>query len=444
VSPGGETSAFLLKARAGTVEDSDVRRPRLLPSLSSAAAVALAVAVGVVATQAGDARPGVREASAATVADPSAHPRAASAIDPTLTASVKSAMSKSTSSSYAVVVDIEGVGRVVDINGGQGLLPASTEKMFTTLPMLLNRPQDRFVTTIASTSAPTNGVVHGDLVVQASADPTVMGGTLVDLAKQVHANGVRRVTGRLVLSLNGLSAARTRPGWKSSYVPWDIGPLSPFPVHDDGWRTSSGYVAHPTAGNLALLRSKLAGVGVKIQGASAIVSSASASTQLATHSSRTIAAIVARTLRISDNFAAEQMLTVEGWSAVHALESQMGTGGTATDGSGLSLRDRRSAEDEVTLLEYAHTSAAAQMFFDSLPVMCKTGTLKDEMCKTIANGHVFAKTGTIDHVKALAGYTTDAKGRWVTFAMLTNGDTYTSKAMNAMEHAVLLLRHYDQ
>jgi D-alanyl-D-alanine carboxypeptidase/D-alanyl-D-alanine-endopeptidase (penicillin-binding protein 4) len=415
--------------------------------LSSAAAAALVVTGVVVTTEAGNARPGAQEAAAAVAADPANHPaaqpRTASALDPVLTASVRSAMSKSTAGAYAVVVDIDGVGRVVDINGGQGLLPASTEKMFTLLPLLLNRPHDRLVTTIRSTRAPSRGVVRGDLVVQASADPTLMGSDLADLAKQVRARGVRRVTGRLVLSIAGLSSARTRPGWKSSYVPWDIGPLSPFPVHHDVWRTTSGYVAHPTVGNLALLRSKLTSAGVKIHGASAIVSSATAATQLATHSSRTIAAIIARTLRISDNFAAEQLLTIEGWPPVRDLDTQMGVGGTATDGSGLSLRDRRSAEDEVALLDYAHTSAAAQLFFSSLPVACHTGTLEHEMCKTIGNGHVFAKTGTLDHVKALSGYTTDAKGRWVSFAMLTNGDTYTSRAMNAMEHAVLQLRHYD-
>ena len=417
-------------------------RPRPLVSLSTAAAVVLVAGV-VVATQAGEARPGVREAAAVT-ADPTAHPRTTSAIDPNLTSAVRSAMSKSTSSSYAVVVDIENVGRVVDINGARQLLPASTEKMFTTLPMLLNRAQQRLVTTIGATSAPANGVVHGDLVVQASADPSLMGSHLADLAHQVRAHGVRRVTGRLVLSLGGVSSPRTRPGWKSSYVPWDIGPLSAFPVHHDTWRTTSGYVAHPTSRNLGLLRSKLADAGVNIQGVSAVVTRASAGTQLASHSSHTIASIVGRTLRISDNFAAEQMLTLEGWSAVHSLESQMGTGGTATDGSGLSLQDRRSAEDEVTLLEYAHTSPAAQLFFDSLPIACRTGTLEDEFCHTVAAGHVFAKTGTINHVKTLAGYTTDAKGRWVTFAMLTNGDTYTSSAMRAMAHVLLLLRHYDQ
>jgi D-alanyl-D-alanine carboxypeptidase len=428
------------------VEDPRVRRPRPIISLTSAAAAVLIAGV-TVATQVGPARPGgARVAAAEEPATPSsapaASPRTSGAADPDLTAAIKTRMDNSTSSSYGVVVDVEGLGRVVSLNGGRSLLPASTEKLFTTLPMLLNRAQDRLVTTIAATSAPVAGVVHGDLVVRTSADPTLMAGALADLARQVHAAGVRRVTGRLVLVTGSLPWTRTRDGWKSSYVPSDIGPLSPFPVHLDTWKWTSWYVAHPTAGNLALLRGKLSKAGVHIDGGNASARSASVATVLAQHGSGTVADIVRHTLRQSDNFAAEQVLSMEGWTPINNVVAAAGSGGSATDGSGLSLRDRRSAAGEVALLEYAHTSAVAALLLRSLPVGCQSGTLKDEFCNTIGAGQVFAKTGTIDHVKALAGYTTDARGRWVTFAFLTNGDVRTSRAMTAIVRSVLVLRRY--
>jgi serine-type D-Ala-D-Ala carboxypeptidase/endopeptidase (penicillin-binding protein 4) len=429
------------------VEDSRVRRPRSIVSLSTAAAAAL-VAGLVVAAQAGDARPGGLHAAAATptpTPSSSSAPNSsgsAEAIDPQLTAAIKSKMAQATSSSYGLVVDVQGVGRVVDINGGRSLLPASTEKLFTTLPMLLNRPQDRLITSIAATSRPVRGVVHGDLVVRTSGDPTLMAGGLADLARQVHVAGVRRVTGRLVLVTGSLPWTRTRDGWKSSYVPSDIGPLSPFPVHFDTWKSTSWYVGHPTGGNLTLLRRVLANAGVRVVGANAAARSASVATVLAQHASGTVADVVRRTLRQSDNFAAEQMLSMQGWTPINNVVAAAGSGGTATDGSGLSLRDRRSAAGEVALLEYAHTSPAAGLLLRALPVACRSGTLKDEFCNTIGAGQVFAKTGTIDHVKALAGYTTDAKGRWVTFAFITNGDVHTSRAMTAIVRSVLVLRRY--
>jgi D-alanyl-D-alanine carboxypeptidase/D-alanyl-D-alanine-endopeptidase (penicillin-binding protein 4) len=427
------------------VEDLIVRRPRPIVSLSTAAA-ALLVAGVTLATQVGDAQPGgVHVAAAATPApspSSSSSPGSPSAIDPNLTAAIKAKMSQSTSSSYGVVVDIEGVGRVVDVNGTRSLLPASTEKLFTTLPMLLNRAQDVLVTTVGATAAPAGGVVHGDLVVRTAGDPTLMGMDVVSLAKQVHAAGVHRVTGRIVLDAGSLPSARTRSGWKSSYVPWDIGPLAPFPVHFDTWQTSSWYVGHPTAGNLVLLRRQLAKAGVKVVGGTATTRGASMATVLARHASTSMARVVRHTLRQSDNFAAEQMLSIQGWGPIDDVIRAAGSDGTATDGSGLSLQDRRTAAGEVALLEYAHGTSAANLLVGSLPVACQVGTLKHEFCDTIGAGKVFAKTGTLDHVKALAGYTTDAKGRWVTFAFLTNGDSSTSKASLAIDRAVLVLRRY--
>ena len=426
------------------VENLVVRRSRSIASLSTVAAAVL-VAGLVVATEAGDARPGGVHAAAATpspTSSPGSTGGSNSAIDPQLTAAIKSKMAQSTSSSYGLVVDIEGVGRVVDVNGGRSLLPASTEKLFTALPMLLNRPQEQFLTTIGTTAAPEGGVVHGDLVVRASADPSLMGMDVARLAQAVHQAGVNRVTGRIVLAVGGLPYTRTRSGWKSSYVPWDVGPLSPFPVHFDVWRTSSWYVGHPTAGNLVLLRNQLAKAGVKVSGGTVITRTAPTSTALAQHSSPTVARIVQRTLRQSDNFAAEQMLSIEGWGPINAAVQAAGSDGSATDGSGLSLSDRRSAAGEAALREYAHRSSAAASLVASLPVACQVGTLKHEFCDTIGAGKVFAKTGTINHVKCLAGYTTDAQGRWVTFTFLTNGDSSTSKASLAIDRAVLVLRHY--
>lgn len=422
-----------------------MRRP--VVQLSTGAALVVVTAV-TVTTQLGGAQSGVRAAAAtaptpAATATATAAPRPTSHLDPALTAAVRYRMARSTAHVYSAVVEVAGVGRVVDINGGTALLPASTEKLFTTIPLLLQRPSQRLVTTVGAANAPTGGVLHGDLVVRASGDPTVMGSTLVSLAKQVRAHGVRRVTGRLVLNVGRLSMSRTRLGWKSSYVPGDIGPLSPFPVHYDVWHTSASYVAHPTTWNLALLRSKLTAAGVRIAGASVIARVGSTTTVFAAHSSPTIASIVGSTLRWSINFNAEQLLSIQGgMSPVVATATAAGAGGSATDGSGLSLRDRRTAHGEVALLRAAHAGPAGARLTASLPVACRSGTLEHEMCGTSAAGAVFAKTGTLDHVKALAGYTTDARGRLVTFAFLTSGDVSTSRAMNAIERSVILLRHY--
>ena len=435
-----------MKEFAAEVEDLRVRRPRPVVSLTTAAAAVLVAGAVTVATQVGAVPPG-SERFAAADTSPSPSPSPTSSPSPTgpdsrLTAAIKARMDNATSSSYAVVVDIEGRGRVVAINGGRSMLPASTEKLFTALPLLLNRPTDRLLTVLGATSAPRSGVVHGDLVVRTSGDPTLMGADLSALARQVHAAGVHKVTGRLVLGYGSLPWTRTRSGWKSSYVPWDVGPLSPFPVHSDTWRTTSWYVGHPTGGNLRLLRTKLANAGVRVVGATTAAHNPTIATVLAQHASGAMADIIRRTLRQSNNFFAEQLLSIEGWTPINTVVKAAGATGTTTDGSGLSLTDRRTAASEVALLKYAHTSSAAGLLMRALPTACRTGTLTDEFCNTIGAGRVWAKTGTLPHVKALAGYTTDAKGRWVTFAILTNGDSSTSRAMKSIVNSVLDLRRY--
>ena len=75
----------------------------------------------------------------------------------------------------------------------------------------------------------------------------------------------------------------------------------------------------------------------------------------------------------------------------------------------------------------------------ALPVGCVDGTLKKRLCGTAAAGRVQAKTGTLSGVRTLAGYTTTARGRVVTFAIQLSGAADGAKALRAIDRAVVLL-----
>jgi D-alanyl-D-alanine carboxypeptidase len=369
-----------------------------------------------------------------------------SAPDASLASAVRSRMAGATARSWSVVVDIAGKGRVVDINGSRGYQPASTQKLFTTVPILLRQPTSRLVTSVGSAVAPVRGVLHGDLVVTASGDPNLRVSNLLRLARVVHTAGVRRVTGHLILDVGSLSLNRGRSGWKSSYVPGEVGPLSPFAVNRDQISNASGYLRNPTAANLLVMRHQLNAAGVTILGSDDVRRHVATAHVFASHASVTLASIIRDTLVFSENFYAEQLLTIQGGrGSVSATASAAGVSSPsyATDGSGLSYSDVQSARGEATLLSYAASTSAGPLLHSSLPVACRTGTLEHLLCGTRTAGKVFAKTGTLDHAKALSGYTTDAKGRTVTFAILTNGDRSTSTAMRAIEKVVYLLRGYD-
>jgi D-alanyl-D-alanine carboxypeptidase/D-alanyl-D-alanine-endopeptidase (penicillin-binding protein 4) len=372
----------------------------------------------------------------------------ASAIDQRLQDRIAAKMSHATARHYGFVVDIAGVGRVVSLGPDRALRPASTQKLFTTLPLLLGRPGRQLVTAVAVHAKPVNGVVHGNLVVRASADPSFTHADVNSLARQVFAAGIHRVTGKLRLDIGSLPLHSRQSGWKADFVPADIGPLSPFPIDQDSWRTDAAYLAHPTKGNLRKFRNRLAAHGVHVAGASEVVrGSPGAGVVVAIHRAAALRAIIKHTLRQSDNFYAESLLAVAGGhAAVNRMESDAHITGTsiATDGSGLSYDDRETAQGEVRLLHYAHAGPAAADLKAALPVGCRSGTLKDRFCGTIGAGTVFAKTGTLTHSRALSGYTTDARGRLVTFSVICGGVRNLTAAAQAMDKAVLVLRAFSR
>ena len=384
--------------------------------------------------------------STATVPGAVAQPQAKhDPIDATLQSRIAQRMAHATADHYGFVVDIEGVGRVVSMAPGQPMRPASTQKLFTTLPLLLDRPDDSLTTDVVVDKPAVDGVIDGDLVVRASGDPSLKKDDLGYLARQVRKTGVTRVTGRLVLDIGSLPTNTRQPGWKHEFVPEDIGPLSPLPLDRDWWRTDSSYINNPTKANLDVFRQRLAHNHVKVVGGDLITRSSSATVVLASHASASMHALITQTLRWSDNFFAESLLSVlGGHTPVNQTAHTAGVTDTsrATDGSGLSYEDRETARGEVTLLGYAHSGAAASNLLHALPVACHSGTLRHRFCQTIGAGRVFAKTGTLSHSAALAGYTTDALGRWVTFAVITGGVRNTYAAEKAIDRAVLVLRNY--
>ena len=99
------------------------------------------------------------------------------------------------------------------------------------------------------------------------------------------------------------------------------------------------------------------------------------------------------------------------------------------DGSGLSRSDRLSAAQLVALVTQMFDPAkvAFTPLASSLPVAGVSGTLRASFGRysrapsSCANGLVRAKTGTLDDVVSLAGYTTGADGRVKAFAFVVNG-----------------------
>jgi serine-type D-Ala-D-Ala carboxypeptidase/endopeptidase (penicillin-binding protein 4) len=83
--------------------------------------------------------------------------------------------------------------------GGDRLLPASNNKLFTSVAALEALGQDyRFTTNVLTTARQQGPVLHGDLYLKGGGDPTLLAADYDGLANQLATAGVRLVTGRLV------------------------------------------------------------------------------------------------------------------------------------------------------------------------------------------------------------------------------------------------------
>jgi D-alanyl-D-alanine carboxypeptidase/D-alanyl-D-alanine-endopeptidase (penicillin-binding protein 4) len=99
------------------------------------------------------------------------------------------------------------------------------------------------------------------------------------------------------------------------------------------------------------------------------------------------------------------------------------------DGSGLSRGNLVTPAAEVALLRYAMTQPWFADYLASLPVAAQDGTLAAQFKGTPTAGRMQAKTGTMEHAKAMAGYATTLSGRRVIFAIFASA--YTMKGSEA-------------
>jgi len=90
------------------------------------------------------------------------------------------------------------------------------------------------------------------------------------------------------------------------------------------------------------------------------------------------------------------------------------------NGSGLSRRERISADSLARLLAAAWRSPVMPELMASLPLVAVDGTMKKRLKNDGVAGQAHIKTGTLEGVKAIAGYVLDRNGRQQIIVFLVN------------------------
>lgn len=110
------------------------------------------------------------------------------------------------------------------------------------------------------------------------------------------------------------------------------------------------------------------------------------------------------------------------------------------DGSGLSTITSLTAENMTGILVTAAKEPNFQSFLSSIPVMGESGTVRNLGRSTKAAGNVHAKSGSIEGVRAYAGYFTTKTGELMTFSMMINRyDADLGNATKELEKLMVML-----
>jgi D-alanyl-D-alanine carboxypeptidase/D-alanyl-D-alanine-endopeptidase (penicillin-binding protein 4) len=367
-------------------------------------------------------------------------------------------------------------GRVTDaLTGAQlwelgstvPMQPASTNKVLTAGAALLAlRPDARQTTTVVAADQSSQ---PGVVVLVGGGDPTLSSAPqgqetlyrnaarISDLAAQVHNSGIKVTAIRVDAS--AFSGPSLAPGWDpADILGGDVAPIEAVMV--DGGRTQPltpesvrSFTPALDAGqslaaalNVDPKAVTMAATPVRDGRQIASVQSAPLMdrlTEMMNHSDNVMAESIAREVAVSMSRPA----TFGG--AVEAVTNRLSaagvdmTGARLMDASGLSVDDRLTAKtlDDVIGVAAGTSQQAMRPLLDVLPIAGGSGTLSNRYIDDQtddAAGWLRAKTGSLTGTNTLAGIVTDASGRVLTFALMSNNAGPTG--LTALDALAVTLR----
>jgi D-alanyl-D-alanine carboxypeptidase/D-alanyl-D-alanine-endopeptidase (penicillin-binding protein 4) len=418
-------------------------------------------------------------------------------------------------------IDVRSIDRDEQIytnNPDMLLTPASTQKVITlAVASQALGWDDRFETTLFTNGHIERNVLHGDLIVKGSGDPTIDTDVLSSWVDKLRMQGIHRVTGNIIgddrITVGQDLQRRGTPsppplgfGWS-----WDdlafgfaapVGPLqyrenvvaiqvtpsrtvnapAELTIQTAGSglnfinqvSTASGTepsliqlrrvantpnlvvsgsislgsraivrsvsVANPTSFFVQAFHAALEANGVVVLGDAVDIDQLSETHRhsatnelyaLLTIQSEPLSTIAIDMMKRSQNLFAESIYRRLGFSfndSSSAIVAQVladwgiqRNRAIVVDGSGLSRYNYLTASALTDILVRLYQNEVDQTrFLPTLPIANEDGTLRNRFGGTASAGNALAKTGSMSHVRALAGYVTTADGEQLAFSILAN------------------------
>lgn len=375
-------------------------------------------------------------------------------------------------------------GRVLEaLNEGAALPPASTLKALTAL-YALDRlgPAHRWTTRLLGTGTVGGGTLNGDLILLGGGDPTLSADGLGDLAAALAARGVKRISGRFLVSgaalphvdridpeqpeyvgynptLSGmiLNHNRVYCEWRRAGQGWSFAmdaraerfvpavsmasvravnrdaPLFAYAQGDgmDRWTVSAAALGNGGSRWLPVRQPELYAGDVfrtlaRAQGitlpAPTVTTAAPGGTALAQVSSDGLIPVMRDCLKYSTNITAEAVgIASSGASSLPASAARMADWARGRYGIGARLVDHSGLGGSARMAAADMAQALLRGRGSGLPAMLREHGLRDAKGKQVQGSpvRVPAKTGTLNFASGLAGYIQPPGGREMVFAIFS-------------------------
>ncbi|CAI8390653.1 MAG: D-alanyl-D-alanine carboxypeptidase [Acidimicrobiales bacterium AG-410-I20] len=360
------------------------------------------------------------------------------------------------------------------------LIPASTQKLITAVAALEEFGTDyTFKTQVFAQSESSDGVIDGNVWLVGGGDPLLMTSDyaeryldvfpytdLEDLAEQLIEGGINTITGAVIGDETYFNQIRWVESWPERFragAQNQTGPLSALSVNDgfvnwDAENTANSLnipAAEPAQFAAALFDDLLEERAVRIfQSAYADELPIDAIIKLGEVESPPVSELVKQMLQTSDNTTAEILVkalgahsgsdgsTNSGRQVIEEIVASLATDASSLavfDGSGLDPANRVSCSTLVELLQDEKFSSDLRT---GLAVAGESGTLRNRLVGSSAEGRLFGKTGTLNDVKSLAGIVYTLEDRTLTFALISNADPMPSDVLEVHDQLILDLVAY--
>jgi D-alanyl-D-alanine carboxypeptidase/D-alanyl-D-alanine-endopeptidase (penicillin-binding protein 4) len=345
----------------------------------------------------------------------------------------------------AEVYDLTTGTQLYAVRDGTRRAPASVEKLYTTVAALDKLgTQARLHTMVLATGhMGPGGVWHGNLYLKGGGDPTYgdgsfnkvwelgYGPTASQLANQLAARGITRVTGAVIGDGSIFDGARGGPATDFKPDLPDYGGQLSGLTYDHGANVGAAspeafaakqFVATLRSLHITATAAPLPGAAPRRHRRLAIVSSPPLSTMIGlmnVPSDDLFADLFAK--QLGHRFEHEGSIAAGAKVISSDIATTYDLHPKIVDGSGLSRHDRSSPREVVALLRKVWHTTPGHVLAGSLPVLGVNGTTRRIGKGTVAQGRCIGKTGTLNYVTNLAGYCHTTGGDMLVYALFIDG-----------------------